>query len=113
VAALSGAGADPITAFIVRKEVKAHGTARAVEGPPLRAGTRVMLVDDTLTTGGTFLTARASVAETGATVVEALCIVDREEGGLEALQAAGIPLRALFTRSEFPAPYAAVSPPSR
>jgi orotate phosphoribosyltransferase len=104
VAALSGEGARPITAFIVRKEVKAHGTARAIEGPDLRPGQRVLLVDDTLTTGGTFLQAREAVATTGATIVGALCVVDREEGGREALEAAGITLRALFRRSEFSAP---------
>lgn len=110
VAALSGAGGRPLTAFIVRKDVKAHGTGRAIEGPPLREGSRVMLVDDTLTTGGTFLQAHERVRETGARVVEALCIVDREEGGAEALTAAGIPLHALFRRSEFQAPDAAVPP---
>ena len=109
--ALSGATEHPVTAFIVRKEVKAHGTGRAIEGPPLRPGTRVVLVDDTLTTGGTFLTARDRVLETGAVVVEALCVVDRDEGGREALDDAGIPLHALFHRSEFRAPDAAVSTP--
>lgn len=108
VAALSGADQEPVTAFIVRKEVKAHGTARAIEGPPLRAGQRVMLVDDTLTTGGTFLQAQERVRETGAMIVEALCVVDREEGGADALRAAGISLHALFRRSEFPAPHAAL-----
>jgi orotate phosphoribosyltransferase len=104
VAALSGEGEHPLTAFIVRKEVKAHGTGRAIEGPDLRPGQRVLLVDDTLTTGGTFLQARDAVAATGATIVGALCVVDREEGGREALEAAGITLRALFRRSEFSAP---------
>ncbi|MBV9101121.1 MAG: orotate phosphoribosyltransferase [Candidatus Dormibacteraeota bacterium] len=108
VAALSGGGDDALTAFIVRKEVKAHGTGRAIEGPPLRPGQRVMLVDDTLTTGGTFLQAQERVRETGAVVAEALCVVDREEGGADALRAAGIPLLALFRRSEFPAPHAAL-----
>jgi orotate phosphoribosyltransferase len=103
VAALSGESAQPITAFIVRKEVKAHGTGRAIEGPPLRPGQRVLLVDDTLTTGGTFLQAREAVAATGATIVGALCVVDRQEGGREALEAAGIKLDALFQRSEFSA----------
>ena len=67
---------------------------------------RVLLVDDTLTTGGTFLQAKDAVAAAGATVAGALCVVDRQEGGQEALAAAGIPLHALFTRSEFPAPAA-------
>jgi orotate phosphoribosyltransferase len=109
VAALSGSSDRPLTAFIVRKEVKAHGTARAIEGPPLREGMRVMLVDDTLTTGGTFLQAQERVRETGAVTVEAFCVVDREEGGADALAAAGIPVHALFRRSEFPAPNAALS----
>lgn len=103
VAALSGESQQPITAFIVRKEVKAHGTGRAIEGPALRPGQRVLLVDDTLTTGGTFLQARDAVAATGATIVGALCVVDREEGGREALEGAGIELRALFQRTEFSA----------
>lgn len=113
VAALSGSSERPLTAFIVRKEVKAHGTARAIEGPQLREGMRVMLVDDTLTTGGTFLQAQERVRETGAVTVEAFCVVDREEGGADALAAAGIPLHALFRRSEFPAPNAALSQTTR
>jgi orotate phosphoribosyltransferase len=100
-AALSGDTDHPIAAFIVRKEVKAHGTSRAIEGPDLHAGMRVLLVDDTMTTGGTFLQAQEAVIPTGATIAGALCVVDREEGGREALEAAGITLHALFERSEF------------
>ncbi len=101
VAALSGATEHPITAFIVRKEVKAHGTGRAIEGPALQPGQRVLIVDDTMTTGGTFLQAAEAVNATGATIVGALCVVDREEGGREALEAAGIALHSLFQRHEF------------
>jgi orotate phosphoribosyltransferase len=108
VAALSGDTDRPISAFIVRKEVKAHGTGRAIEGPNLHAGQRVLLVDDTLTTGGTFLQASEAVLTTGATIVGALCVVDREEGGREALEAAGITLHSLFQRHEF-SPRTAVS----
>ncbi|MFN2581911.1 MAG: orotate phosphoribosyltransferase [Candidatus Dormibacteria bacterium] len=108
IAALSGNSRQPLPAFIVRKQAKEHGTGRSIEGPALPAGARVLLVDDTLTTGGTFLTARDQVVDAGATVAEALCVVDREEGGRETLERAGIPVRALFTRSEFPAPDAAV-----
>ena len=106
VATVSGeaGGADALRAFIVRKEVKAHGTGRAIEGPPLGAGDRVVLVDDVITTGAAFLTAADRVAEAGAAVLEAICVVDREEGGREALAERGIPLFALFSRSEFPAP---------
>jgi len=101
VAALSGTDATPITAFIVRKEVRDHGTGRTIEGPDLRPGMRVLLVDDTLTTGGTFLQAQEKVAATGATIVGALCVVDREEGGRAALEAAGLTLHCLFRRSDF------------
>ena len=111
IAVLSGATERRLRAFIVRKEAKSHGTGRAIEGPSLGPGMRVLLVDDTLTTGGTFLSARDRVAETGAVVVEALCVVDRDEGGRAALEAAGIPLYALFHRSEFHAADAAVSTP--
>ena len=104
IAALSGGGVRPISAFIVRKTVKEHGTGKQIEGPQLRPGMRVLLVDDTLTTGGTFLEANDAVRDTGATVVGALCVVDREEGGREALEHAGISLSSLFTRSEFKSP---------
>lgn len=104
VAVLSGDRDHPLTAFIVRKQVKEHGTGLAIEGPALHAGQRVLLVDDTLTTGGTFLAARERVIEVGAVPVEALCVVDREEGGREALESVGLSVNALFTRSEFPSP---------
>jgi orotate phosphoribosyltransferase len=113
VAALSGATPQPLRAFIVRKVVKEHGTAQAIEGPPLRSGMRVLLVDDTLTTGGTFLEAQQRVLETGAAVAGAFCVVDREEGGAAALAARHIPLHALFVANEFRMSDAAVSTPSR
>jgi len=106
IASLSGTQEHPLSAFIVRKEAKAHGTATAIEGPALREGSRALLVDDTLTTGGSFLQARDQVVRTGALVVGALCVVDREEGGREALEATGVPVHSLFRRSEFPAPAA-------
>ena len=103
-AALSGGveGETPLKAFIVRKEPKAHGTGRVIEGPQLTEGDRVVLVDDTLTTGGSLAGALARIrSETPATVVEAIVLVDREEGGREALAAAGLDCHALFRRSEF------------
>jgi orotate phosphoribosyltransferase len=103
-AALSGADPAPLRAFLVRKEVKRHGTGRAIEGPPLGPEDRCLLVDDVITTGAGFLTALARVRETGAEALEALVVVDREEGGAEALSAAGLRFHALFRRSEFPAP---------
>jgi orotate phosphoribosyltransferase len=104
VAVLSGTDPMPLRAFIVRKEAKQHGTARAIEGPSLGPHDRCLLVDDVVTTGAGFLTARDRVLETGAEVVEALAIVDREEGGADTLAAVGLTLHALFRRSQFPAP---------
>lgn len=106
VVALSGTGPTPLRAFIVRKEAKQHGTGRAIEGPSLGPDDRCLLVDDVVTTGAGFLTALEQVRATGAEVVEALALVDREEGGEAALAAAGLRLHALFRRSEFPAPTA-------
>lgn len=105
VAALSGMeDAAPLRAFIVRKEVKDHGTGRPIEGPALQPGDRVVLVEDTITTGGALLQAYDRVVETGAEVAEAIVIVDREEGGREACAERGLPLHALYRRSEFPTP---------
>ncbi|HET9050394.1 MAG TPA: orotate phosphoribosyltransferase [Candidatus Dormibacteraeota bacterium] len=103
-AALSGAtpAPTPLRAFIVRKEPKAHGTGRVIEGPQLTEADRAVLVDDTLTTGGSLVAALERVrAETPATVVEAVVLVDREEGGREALAAAGLACHALFRRRDF------------
>lgn len=105
VAALSGGdGGPPVRAFIVRKEAKQHGTGRAIEGPPLTSGTRCAIVDDVITTGGALLRAVDAVRETGAQVVEAIVVVDREEGGRESLASAEVDLHALYQRSQFPAP---------
>ena len=105
VAALSGAGdSAPLRAFIVRKEAKQHGTGRSIEGPPLTPDDRCVLVDDVVTTGAAFVTARDRVAETGAQVLEAAVVVDRQEGGREALAEQGITLFALFARDEFRRP---------
>jgi orotate phosphoribosyltransferase len=103
VAALSGAD-RPLRAFIVRKQAKEHGTGALIEGPPLRAGDRVMVVDDVITTGGSLLKAVDALADQPVEVVEALALVDREEGGREAIEARGLSVHALFTRREFSAP---------
>jgi orotate phosphoribosyltransferase len=103
IAALSGQDdATPLQAFIVRKEVKDHGTGKPIEGPALQPGQRVVLVEDTITTGGALLQAYDRVIETGAVPVEAIVIVDREEGGREACAERGLTLSSLYTRSEFP-----------
>ena len=107
VIALSGTDPMPLRGFIVRKEAKGHGTGRVIEGPSLGPHDLCLLVDDVITTGAGFLTALEQVRATGAAVVEALVLVDREEGGGEALAGAGLRLHALFHRSQFPAPASA------
>ncbi len=103
VAALSGQH-DPLRAFIVRKEAKAHGTGRLIEGPSRRQGDRIMVVDDVITTGGSLLQAVDALRDEPVEIVEVLAIVDREEGGRQAIEARGLRVHALFARSEFSAP---------
>ena len=93
--------ADPplVRAFTVRKEPKGHGTGRMIEGG-LQAGDRVVIVEDVVTTGGSALRAAQAVRESGASVIGVLAIVDREEGGRDALERAGYGVLALTTLSE-------------
>ncbi|KUK04951.1 MAG: orotate phosphoribosyltransferase [Methanosarcinales archaeon] len=86
----------PIPTFIVRKERKAHGRGRQIEGP-IPEGAQVVLVDDVATTGGSLLKAARALREEGHTVVGAMVLVDRGEGALEALEEEGIPLRSVFS----------------
>ena len=97
VAALSHAEGPPLRAFIVRKEAKEHGTGRKIEGN-LIPGSRVVVVDDVVTTGESTLKAIAAATEAGFQVVAVVCLVDREEGGTEKLSA--WPFFPLFRRAE-------------
>jgi len=84
-----------LDAFVVRKESKAHGLQRRIEGPDV-AGRRVVAVEDTSTTGGSVLTAVEALREAGAIVVAVAVIVDRDTGAREKIEAAGLPYLALF-----------------
>jgi orotate phosphoribosyltransferase len=90
------------TGFFVRKEAKRHGLQNWIEGPFIEEGTPVAIVDDTLTTGGSVLDAIQKARKAGGVVVAALVVIDREEGGREAIEAElqGAPLYALFGASE-------------
>jgi len=83
--------------FLVRKEAKGHGTGRQLEGQ-YRAGWKAVLVEDTVTTGGSLLKAVRAAEHEGLEVVGVLALVDREEGGAEAF--AGYRYDALFRVSE-------------
>ena len=94
IAYASALAGRPIRAFTVRKEAKAHGTGRLIEGP-FRTGDRVAVIEDVVTTGGSALKAIAAVRAAGGDVAGVLALVDREEGGREAIEAEGVPVRAL------------------
>jgi orotate phosphoribosyltransferase len=92
---------EPIPAFIIRKEPKGHGTGQWLEGRKnLRPGARVVIVEDVLTTGGSALKAVERAREEGLEVIGIITLVDRQEGGREIVEAAGLALRAIFTKSE-------------
>nr|WP_189180243.1 orotate phosphoribosyltransferase [Microbispora rosea] len=86
-----------LDAFVVRKEGKAHGLQRRIEGPDV-TGRRVLAVEDTTTTGGSVLTAVEALREAGAHVVGIATIVHR--GGDEALAAAGVPYRSAYSLAD-------------
>ena len=81
-----------LDAFVVRKEAKAHGLQRRIEGTDV-AGRRVLVVEDTSTTGGSAMTAVEAVREAGAEVVGVAVLVDRDTGAREVVEAAGLPYR--------------------
>jgi len=83
---------------IVRKEAKGYGTANRLEGVH-SAGQRVCVVEDVVTSGGALLSAVDALRDAGLHVSAAICVVDREEGGAEAIAAAGVPFTALYTAS--------------
>jgi len=92
----------PLKLSYVRGEAKKHGTKKLVEGPPLEATDRILVVDDVCTSGGSFLKAIAALREeTKAQVVGAFALVDRLQGGREKLAAEGVTLHSVFTRRDF------------
>jgi orotate phosphoribosyltransferase len=96
-AALAGRDLD---ALIVRKEAKGHGTGAWVEGPLPAAGSRITVLEDVVTTGGSALKAVHQLREAGYVIAQVVAIVDRQEGGAEAMAAAGLELRSLFLLEE-------------
>jgi orotate phosphoribosyltransferase len=96
-AMLHSAAADGhvLDAFVVRKEGKAHGLQRRIEGPDV-TGRRVLAVEDTSTTGGSVLTAVEALREAGADVIGVAVIVDRDTGAREAIEALGLPYRYAY-----------------
>lgn len=99
IAAASDRDPPAIDGFTVRKDAKTHGTGRRIEGT-FRAGALVVVVEDVITTGGSALRAIEAVRDAGGEVLGVLAVVDREEGGREALSAAGHPVTVLVRLAE-------------
>ena len=99
VAVVSGLEGRPLPGFIVRKEAKGHGMQRAIEGWDGKPGSRVVIVDDVCTSGSSILVAAEKAEEAGYKVAATLCVVDREEGGTEAIRRR-YPFHPLFTARE-------------
>jgi orotate phosphoribosyltransferase len=91
----------PVPAFIIRKEPKKHGTAQWIEGPKnLREGMRVAILEDVVTTGASTLKAVERAKLCGLVVARVLCLVDRNEGGAEAIAAAGYRVEPMFLKED-------------
>jgi orotate phosphoribosyltransferase len=104
LAAVSEMNGKPVKTFFVRKEAKKHGTKDLIEGLgalETLSGTKVMVVDDVATSGGSILKAIDPVRVAGATVDTAMVLVDREEGAAEFLKGHGVQLISVFKGHEF------------
>ena len=103
VAVVSQLRGLPLPAIIVRKEPKGHGTGAYLEGiDKLGKGLHVAVFEDVVTTGGSMLKAVDRLQEGGFIVEHCFALVDRSEGGREAIEARGLSLTSLFQRADFP-----------
>ncbi|MGQ0506620.1 MAG: orotate phosphoribosyltransferase [Myxococcaceae bacterium] len=102
VALTSYLAGQPLHAFIVRKEPKGHGTGQWMEGrSAIETGSPVAILEDVVTTGASTLKAIERTEQEGLKVAHAFALVDRLEGGREAVEAKGYKLTTLFTRKDF------------
>jgi len=99
IAYASAATSSPLRAFTVRKEAKSHGTGQRIEGP-FSSGDYVAVIEDVITTGRSALNAAKAITEAGGKIAGVLALVDREEGGREALENSGLQVIALTRASE-------------
>ena len=88
--------------FIVRKEAKGHGTGKWIEGlSNVESDAPVVLLEDVVTTGGSTVRALEACRAEGICPVHVICLVDRQEGGREAIENAGVTFSSIFTRTHF------------
>lgn len=100
---------SPIEAFVVRKSAKSHGTMQWIEGN-VKAGDRVAIVDDVITTGKSTIEAITRAREAGLVVAKVIALVDRQEGGRENIEALGYQVEAVVTREEVMTKYRGRTP---
>ena len=103
IATVSFVSGHPLHAFLVRKEPKGHGTGQWIEGlTALQPGAKVVIVEDVITTGASAIKAIERARAEGLDPIGAFTLVDRDEGGREAIEATKVPVRSLFKRGDFP-----------
>jgi len=90
----------PIPALIVRKESKGHGTQAYIEGPSLNAGSLVVVLEDVVTTGRSAMLAVERLCQAGYSVEQVIALVDRQQGGSQFYQSAGLKFQSLFSIQE-------------
>ncbi len=93
-------GTTPLRGFVFRKQVKAHGTKKAIEGP-IRQGDRLVIVEDTTTTGGQVVKCIRGCKDAGCQVVKVITVIDREDAGRENIEAEGCIFAPLTTISDY------------
>lgn len=93
----------PIPALIIRKEAKGHGTRAYIEGPSLSNGALIVVLEDVVTTGLSAMKAVERLQQAGYSVNQVMALVDRQQGGAELYQSAGLQFQALFSIEEIQA----------
>lgn len=101
VASLSYQAENPIPTFIIRKTPKAHGKGQQVEGPVLKEGSSVVIIDDVATTGKAFIESIEVLQKMNVKIVKAICVIDRCEGAKEAVAKFNVPMESIFTIDQF------------
>ncbi len=102
IASLSHQAGRPINTFIIRKQPKAHGKQQQVEGPLLKEGGSVVIIDDVATTGKAFVESIEVLQKMNIKIKKAICVIDRGEGAAEALAKYKVPLKSIFTICRIP-----------
>ena len=102
IGVLSFQSGKPVSTFIIRKAPKPYGKQQQIEGPLLKANSRVVLIDDVATTGKSFVESIDVLSKMGIKPVKAVCLVDRQEGAREFLSRKGCPLISVFDLTNFP-----------